>query len=71
MKVIEISVDLVLLLVMVLSFWNCLLLKDLIVFGEVGLVGEIRLVFNGNEWIIEVVKYGFKCVIVFKVNVFK
>lgn len=70
-RVLEISVDLVLLLVMILSFRNCLLFRDLIVFGEVGLVGEICLVFNGMECIIEVVKYGFKWVIVLKVNVFK
>lgn len=71
MCVFEISVDFVLFLAMIFSFWNWFLLCDLIVFGEVGLVGEICFVLNGIECIIEVVKYGFKCVVVFKVNVFK
>lgn len=46
-KVIEISVDLVLLLVMVFSLCDRLLLQDLVVFGEVGLAGEICSVFSG------------------------
>lgn len=70
-KVVEIVVDLVLLVVMILSFCNWVLFCDFIVFGEVGLVGEIWFVFNGSEWLSEVVKYGFKCVIVLKVNVLK
>lgn len=46
-KVMEISVDLVLFMVLLLSFCDCLLLKDVVVFGEVGLVGEICFVLSG------------------------
>lgn len=46
-KVMEISVDLVLLMVLFFSFCDKLLFKDVVVFGEVGLVGEICLVLSG------------------------
>ncbi len=67
-KVTETSADLALLLAMVSSFRNRPLPKDLIVFGEVGLAGEIRPVPNGNERIIEAAKHGFKRAIVPKAN---
>ena len=53
---------------MVSSFRNRALPKDLIVFGEVGLAGEIRPVPNGSERITEAAKHGFKRAIVPKSN---
>ncbi|GGW85922.1 DNA repair protein RadA [Alteromonas halophila] len=67
-KVAETSADLALLLAMVSSFRNRALPRELIVFGEVGLAGEIRPVPNGTERIIEAAKHGFKRAIVPKAN---
>ena len=67
-KVSETSADLALLLAMVSSFRNNALPRDLIVFGEVGLAGEIRPVPNGSERIVEAAKHGFKRAIVPKSN---
>ncbi len=67
-KVSETGADLALLLAMVSSFRNRPLPKDLIMFGEVGLAGEIRPVPNGTERIIEAAKHGFKRAIVPKAN---
>ncbi len=67
-KVSETSADLALLLAMVSSFRNRALPRELIVFGEVGLAGEIRPVPNGTERIIEAAKHGFKRAIVPKAN---
>ena len=67
-KVSETSADLALLLAMVSSFRNRALPRDLIVFGEVGLAGEIRPVPNGTERIVEAAKHGFKRAIVPKAN---
>lgn len=67
-RVSETSADLALLLAMISSFRNRALPRDLIVFGEVGLAGEIRPVPNGTERIIEAAKHGFKRAIVPKAN---
>ena len=67
-RVTETSADLALLLAMISSFRNRSLPNDLIVFGEVGLAGEIRPVPNGTERIIEAAKHGFKRAIVPKAN---
>lgn len=67
-KVAETSADLALLLAMVSSFRNNALPRELIVFGEVGLAGEIRPVPNGTERLIEAAKHGFKRAIVPKSN---
>ncbi|QJR82105.1 DNA repair protein RadA [Alteromonas pelagimontana] len=67
-KVAETSADLALLLAMISSFRNRALPRDLIVFGEVGLAGEIRPVPNGSERITEAAKHGFKRAIVPKAN---
>lgn len=67
-RVAETSADLALLLAMISSFRNRSLPNDLIVFGEVGLAGEIRPVPNGTERIIEAAKHGFKRAIVPKAN---
>ncbi|MBU3021888.1 DNA repair protein RadA [Aestuariibacter sp. A3R04] len=67
-KVNETGADLALLMAMVSSFKNIPLPKELIVFGEVGLAGEIRPVPNGTERITEAAKHGFKRAIVPKAN---
>ncbi|RTE86017.1 MULTISPECIES: DNA repair protein RadA [Gammaproteobacteria] len=63
-KITETSADLALLLAIVSSFKDQQLPRDLIVFGEVGLSGEIRPVPNGSERINEAAKHGFKRAIV-------
>jgi DNA repair protein RadA/Sms len=67
-KITETGADLAVLLAMVSSFRNYTLSKDLIVFGEVGLSGEIRPVPNGIDRITEAAKHGFKRAIVPKAN---
>lgn len=63
-KVSETSADLALLCAIVSSLKNKALPKDLIIFGEVGLAGEIRPVASGIERIEEASKHGFKKAIV-------
>ncbi|AWL11410.1 DNA repair protein RadA like protein [Saliniradius amylolyticus] len=63
-KVAETGADLALLLAMVSSFRNEPLPRELIVFGEVGLAGEIRPVPNGTERLAEAAKHGFTRAIV-------
>jgi DNA repair protein RadA/Sms len=58
-KVLETSADLALLLAIVSSYRDQLLPRDLVVFGEVGLSGEIRPVPNGQERLAEAAKHGF------------
>ncbi|QBF82190.1 DNA repair protein RadA [Shewanella maritima] len=67
-KVSETSADLTLLLAMVSSFRGEIMSPELVVFGEVGLSGEIRPVPNGQERLIEAAKHGFKRAIVPKAN---
>ena len=63
-KVVETSADLTLLLAVVSSFRNRVLPRDLMVFGEVGLSGEIRPVPSGQERLREAAKHGFRKAIV-------
>ncbi|MCD8476009.1 MAG: DNA repair protein RadA [Shewanella fodinae] len=63
-KVTETSADLTLLLAMLSSFRGEVLPRDLVVFGEVGLSGEIRPVPNGLERLVEAAKHGFRRAIV-------
>ena len=63
-KVGETGADLALLLALISSFRNHPLPQDLVVFGEVGLAGEIRPVTSGQERISEAAKHGFKRAIV-------
>lgn len=60
----ETSADLALLTSVVSSFRDRALPTDLVVFGEVGLSGEIRPVPSGQERIQEAAKHGFKRAIV-------
>ena len=63
-KVGETGADLALLLALISSFRNRPLPQDLVVFGEVGLAGEIRPVTSGQERISEAAKHGFKRAII-------
>lgn len=67
-RVMETSADLSLLLAVVSSLRNLILPQELLVFGEIGLAGEIRPVPNGQERIKEAKKHGFKIAIVPKAN---
>ena len=63
-KVLETSADLALIMSVISSFRDTPLPQDLVVFGEVGLAGEIRPVANGQERLREAAKHGFKHAIV-------
>ena len=63
-RVMETSADLAVLLAIVSSFRDRPLPQDLMVFGEVGLSGEIRPVPSGQERLREAAKHGFKKAIV-------
>jgi DNA repair protein RadA/Sms len=63
-KVLETSADLALLLAIVSSYRDRALPRDMVVFGEVGLSGEIRPVPSGQERLSEAAKHGFKRAIV-------
>lgn len=67
-KVTETGADLALLLAIVSSFRDRPLPRDLVVFGEVGLSGEIRPVLQGQERLQEVAKHGFRKAIVPRSN---
>ena len=67
-KVSETSADLALLLAIVSSFKDRILPRELVVFGEVGLAGEIRPVPSGQERLQEAAKHGFTRAIVPKAN---
>ena len=68
-KVLETSADLAVLLAVVSSLQNRPLPRELVVFGEVGLAGEIRPVPSGQERIVEAAKHGFTRAIVPQANV--
>ena len=67
-KVLETSADLAVLTAVVSSLKNHVLPQELVVFGEVGLSGEIRPVPSGQERLQEAAKHGFKRAIVPKAN---
>lgn len=68
LRLTETSADLALLLAIFSSLKNKSLPEDLIIFGEVGLSGEIRPVPSGQERIKEAQKHGFKKAIIPKGN---
>jgi len=68
-RVNETGADLAVLLAVLSSLRNTPLTKGLVVFGEVGLAGEIRPVPNGLERLREAEKHGFEKAIVPKANV--
>jgi len=69
MKVIETASDLAVIVAMVSSFRDKPFPSDTVVFGEVGLAGEIRPVPNGEQRLQEAAKHGFKRVLVPKANI--
>jgi DNA repair protein RadA/Sms len=70
-KISEPAVDLAVLLSIVSSFKNKPLNNKLIVFGEVGLAGEVRPIQRGQERLKEAAKLGFTKAIVPKANMSK
>ena len=64
----ETASDLAVIAAALSSFRNRALPNDLVVFGEVGLAGEVRPVPNGDERLREAAKHGFKRAIVPKAN---
>lgn len=70
-RVLETGSDLSVLLSVLSSLRNQPLPSDLVVFGEVGLAGEIRPVQGGQERLQEAAKHGFKRAIVPKANMKK
>lgn len=68
MRVTETSADLAVLLACVSSLMDRPLGQDLVVFGEVGLAGEMRPVPRGQERLREAAKLGFKRAIVPSAN---
>jgi len=69
LKVLETSADLALLLAIISSLRDRPLSTDLMVFGEVGLSGEIRPVPSGQERLNAAAKHGFRQAIVPEANV--
>jgi DNA repair protein RadA/Sms len=68
-KINETSADLALLIAILSSMRNQPLAQDLVVFGEVGLSGEIRPVPSGQERLFEAAKHGFTRAIVPQANI--
>ena len=64
MRITEPSADLPTLLSIISSLRDKPLPKSLVVFGEVGLAGEIRPVQNGQDRLREAAKHGFKTAII-------
>ena len=67
-RVSETAADLAIVLAVISSLRSFPLAKDLIVFGELGLAGEIRPVQNGTERLNEAIKHGFKQAIIPRAN---
>jgi DNA repair protein RadA/Sms len=67
-RISETAADLPVLLAALSSFRDRPLPSDLVVFGEIGLAGEVRPVANGEERLQEAAKHGFKRAIVPKAN---
>ncbi|MDT4843818.1 hypothetical protein D3C80_1240770 [compost metagenome] len=67
-KVLETASDLALIAAIISSLRNRPLAHDVLVFGEVGLSGEVRPVPSGQERLKEAAKHGFKRAIVPKGN---
>ena len=63
-RITETGADLAILLAVLSSYRNRVLPKDLIVFGELGLTGEVRPVANGQQRLTEARKHGFSKAVV-------
>ena len=69
MRLVEPAIDLGIILAIASSYKNIPLPEDTIIFGEVGPVGEVRRVSQGDQRIKEAEKLGFKTCILPKANV--
>lgn len=67
-RITETGADLALLLAVLSSLRNRPIPQDMVIFGEVGLAGEIRPVQGGQERLREAAKHGFKLAIVPQAN---
>ncbi|HEB56619.1 MAG TPA: DNA repair protein RadA [Gammaproteobacteria bacterium] len=67
-RVTETGIDLAVVLALVSSLRNRNLPQEMVVFGEIGLAGEIRPVPNGIERLQEAAKHGFKRALIPKGN---
>ena len=67
-KISETAADLPVIMAVVSSLKNCPLPEDMVVFGEIGLAGEIRPVQNGPERLHEAVKHGFRQAVIPRSN---
>ena len=67
-KIIEPAADLAVMLAMLSNFKNRPLPPKTVIFGEVGLSGEVRPVARGQERLKEAEKLGFACAIIPKAN---
>jgi DNA repair protein RadA/Sms len=67
-KVNETASDLVVMLAIMSSLRDKVIPQDWIAFGEVGLTGEVRPVYNASERLAEAQKHGFKVAIIPKAN---
>ncbi|MDF1761646.1 MAG: DNA repair protein RadA [Coxiellaceae bacterium] len=68
LKVTETAIDLAVIVAVVSSLRNQVIPNDTIMFGEVGLSGEVRPVPSGQERLREAAKHGFKRAIIAKGN---
>ena len=69
MKLGEPAIDLGIIMAIASSYKNRPILEDTIIFGEVGLVGEVRAVSGGEARIKEAQKLGFKRCVLPQANV--
>lgn len=67
-KINETAIDLAVILAVISSIRNQTIAKNLVAFGEIGLTGEIRPVYNGQERLKEAQKHGFSKAIIPKDN---
>jgi DNA repair protein RadA/Sms len=67
-RISETGADLPTVLAILSSLRDRPLPRDLVVFGEIGLAGEIRPIQGGQERLYEAVKHGFKQAIIPKAN---
>ena len=67
-KISETASDLAMILAVFSSLSGKIIPRNMVIFGEVGLTGEVRPVFNGAERLKEAQKQGFKVAIIPKQN---
>ena len=68
MKITEPAVDLALVMAVISSYRNVPINSRTIIFGEVGLTGEVRAVSGVQQRVSEAIKIGFETIILPKAN---